>query len=134
MAPSRIRFPCATTETPFMLYVLSRLTSSIHIFSFYCFVVAFLSFGVEYIFYSFQSFFFWSMVVQLLLVIWCFCEWRLARVLLFLPSLSFLSFFFFLAFSRATPTAYGGPQARGQIRAVATNLRQSHSNTGSLTH
>ena len=26
--------------------------------------------------------------------------------------------------------AYGGSQARGQIRAVATGLRQSHSNTG----
>jgi len=40
-------------------------------------------------------------------------------------------FFFFLAISWAAPTAYGGTQARGQIGAVATGLRQSHSNTGS---
>ena len=31
----------------------------------------------------------------------------------------------------ATPTAYGGSQARGRIRAVAIGLRQSHSNVGS---
>ena len=35
------------------------------------------------------------------------------------------------AFSRATPAAYGGSQARGWIGAVATSLRQSHSNAGS---
>ena len=43
------------------------------------------------------------------------------------------NFFFFclFAFSRATPGAYGGSQARGPVRAVATSLRQSHSNVGS---
>ena len=42
-------------------------------------------------------------------------------------------FFFFLVscLFRATPMAYGGSQAGGLIRAVATGLRQSHSNTGS---
>ena len=35
---------------------------------------------------------------------------------------------------RATPAAYGGAQARGRIRAVATGLRQSYSNTGSELH
>ena len=40
----------------------------------------------------------------------------------------FLFFFFCLfAFSRAAPAAYEGSQARGQIRAVATGLRQRHS-------
>ena len=39
-------------------------------------------------------------------------------------------FYFFLLF-RATPVAYGGSQAKGQIRAVATGLPQSHSNEGS---
>ena len=43
--------------------------------------------------------------------------------------------FFFLfclsVFSRATPMASGGSQATSLIRAVATSLRQSHSNTGS---
>ena len=48
---------------------------------------------------------------------------------------SFLIFFVcvcvFLLFPWATPVAYGGSQARGLIGAVATGLRQSHSNTGS---
>ena len=58
-------------------------------------------------------------------------------------SMQFLfSFFFFPSFflarplslslfSRATPAAYGGSQARGLIGAVAAGLHQSHSNTGS---
>ena len=41
----------------------------------------------------------------------------------------FLSFF--PVFSRAAPTAYGGSQARGRTRAVATGLCQSHSTVGS---
>ena len=32
---------------------------------------------------------------------------------------------------RATPSTYGGSQARGWIRAIATGLCHSHSNTGS---
>ena len=36
-----------------------------------------------------------------------------------------------VAISWAAPAAYGGSQARGRIRAVATGLRQSRSNTGS---
>ena len=52
----------------------------------------------------------------------------------------FLFVFFFVfclfvvvvvAISWAAPTAYGGSQARGLIGAVATGLRQSHSNAGS---
>ena len=43
-------------------------------------------------------------------------------------------FFCLFAFPRATPMAYGGSQARGQIGAVATGLHHSHSNAGSLTH
>jgi len=43
-------------------------------------------------------------------------------------------FFLFFVFSRATPSAYGGSQARGRIGAVVTGLCQSHSNAGSLTH
>ena len=35
---------------------------------------------------------------------------------------------------RAAPTAYGGSQARGLIRAVASSLRQSHSNARSNLH
>ena len=35
------------------------------------------------------------------------------------------------AISRAAPAAYGGSQPRGRIGAVATGLRQSHSNVGS---
>ena len=43
----------------------------------------------------------------------------------------FFFFFFFLLFLWAAPAAYGGSQARGPIGAVATGLRQSHSNAGS---
>ena len=35
-----------------------------------------------------------------------------------------LFFFFFFGLFRATPTAYGGSQARGLIRAVAAGLPQ----------
>ena len=42
-----------------------------------------------------------------------------------------LLLFCLFAFSRAAPTAYGGPQARGLIGAVAASLCQSHSNAGS---
>ena len=38
---------------------------------------------------------------------------------------------YLFAISWATPTAYGGSQARGRIGAVATGLHQSHSNVGS---
>ena len=40
-------------------------------------------------------------------------------------------FFVFLLFLWAALVAYGGSQARGRIGAVATGLRQSHSNAGS---
>jgi len=59
-------------------------------------------------------------------------------------------FCLFFSYSRATPTANGGSQARGRIGAVAASLRQSHrqrrvqaayatyttahGNAGSLTH
>ena len=46
--------------------------------------------------------------------------------------LFFVLFLFY--FFRTAPTAHGGPQARGQIGAVATGLRHSHSNTGSEPH
>ena len=42
-------------------------------------------------------------------------------------------YLFFLSFCvfRATPTVYGGSQARGQIIAVSPGLCQSHSNVAS---
>ena len=43
--------------------------------------------------------------------------------------LNIMVLFFFGLFSRAAPAAYGGSQARGLIGAIATGLRQSHSNT-----
>ena len=48
--------------------------------------------------------------------------------------MAFLFFVFFFAISWAAPAAYGGPQARGLIGAIATNLRQSHINAGSEPH
>ena len=41
------------------------------------------------------------------------------------------SFFGLFVYFRASPTAYGGSQARGPIGAVAAGLHQSHSNAGS---
>ena len=46
----------------------------------------------------------------------------------------FVCLFCLFAISWAAPAVYGGPQARGPIEAVATGLRQSHSNTGSEPH
>ena len=45
-------------------------------------------------------------------------------------------FFFFLVFFlyRVAPAAYGGSQARGRIRTVATGLHHSHSNARSWPH
>ena len=43
----------------------------------------------------------------------------------------FFFFFYLFAISWATPVAYEGSRARGRIGAVATGLRQSHSNAGS---
>ena len=51
--------------------------------------------------------------------------------LFFVLSFVFLSFVVVVAISWAAPVAYGGSQARGPIGAVATGLRQSHSNAGS---
>ena len=45
--------------------------------------------------------------------------------------LSFVVVVVVVAISWAAPAAYGGSQARGRIGAVATGLRQSHSNAGS---
>ena len=42
--------------------------------------------------------------------------------------------FFFLYCFWAIPAAYGGSQARGQIRAVAAGLYHSHSNARSKLH
>ena len=43
-------------------------------------------------------------------------------------------FFCLFAISWAAPAAYGGSQSRGQIRAGAAGLLQSHSNAGSEPH
>ena len=40
-------------------------------------------------------------------------------------------FFFFFGLFRAVPSACGGSQARGRVRAVAAGLRHSHSNARS---
>ena len=48
------------------------------------------------------------------------------------PCLHF--FFFFLSFSRATPEAHGGSQAKGPVGAVAAGLCHSHSNTRAELH
>ena len=47
-------------------------------------------------------------------------------------SILFVFWGFFWLF-RATSTAFGGSQARGQTGAVAAGLHHSHNNSGSLT-
>ena len=42
----------------------------------------------------------------------------------------FFFFFFFFGLFRVAPMAHGNSQARGQIRAIATGLCQSHSKAG----
>ena len=42
--------------------------------------------------------------------------------------------FFFFPFLGPLPVAYGGSQARSPIGAIAADLSQSHSNTGSKQH
>ena len=75
---------------------------------------------------------------RLLVLIYVFMTRIYAEIKL-LVDVSFLSFFWFFLFVclffRATPTAYGGSQARGQIGAVAPGIHhQSHSHARSLTH
>ena len=53
---------------------------------------------------------------------------------LFYLFFKFIFIFIFLCYVRTTPTAYRGSQARSLIKAVATGLRYSHSNTGSEPH
>ena len=48
--------------------------------------------------------------------------------------LSPIFFFFLYAFSRATPAAYGSPQSRGPIRAIAAGLCHAHSSMGFQLH
>ena len=64
----------------------------------------------------------------------CHIEINTLHFLLVSGSISRFFCFCFFAFSRATPTAYGGSQARGLIGAVATGLCQSHNNAGSKPH
>ena len=71
--------------------------------------------------------------------LWTTLKWGLALQSLssYLSSfgINFLSFsFLFFFFFWAAPTAYGGSQARGQIRAAATGLAHSHSNARSKLH
>ena len=58
--------------------------------------------------------------------------WIIPNSLSLYLSLSF--FFFFFAFFRTAPEAWGGSQARRQIRAAAAGLHHSQSHAGSLTH
>ena len=52
----------------------------------------------------------------------------------FMNQSNFFLFFCLFDIYWAAPTAYGGFQARGQIRDVAGGLQQSHSNAGSQLH
>jgi len=59
-----------------------------------------------------------------------FAMWKNTNIILFIYLFIFC-LFVVVAISWAAPVACGGSQARGRIRAVATGLRQSHSDAGS---
>ena len=83
----------------------------------------------------------WTVQLQIVLNICSASAIILSVSLVFFPLI-----FLFLCLFRAAPSAYGGPQARGGIRAVAAGLCHSntrsasstyitaHGNAGSLTH
>ena len=65
---------------------------------------------------------------------WCLSSPGKFHFLFYLFILIYFLFFCPSAFSWATPTAYGGSQARGLIGTVATGLNHSHRNSGSELH
>ena len=74
------------------------------------------------------------LIMLIFLAYYPFCIAFNDGIKLLIVFFSFLFFFVFLLFLWAIPAAYGGSQARGLIGAVATGLRQSHSNAGSEPH
>ena len=68
----------------------------------------------------------------------CVCQPQWPGSCLYLTQRVFVGFCLFVclfvSLFRATPTAYGGSQARGPNGGVATSLRQGHSNVGSEPH
>ena len=52
-----------------------------------------------------------------------FCIYTMYTILILLPDFFFFFFFGLFTISWPTPAAYGGSQARGRIRAIATGLR-----------
>ena len=78
----------------------------------------------------------WQQALQVLmrslLLFQCMCCWSQHKSAFFFFFL-FFNWLFDFAFFRATPTAYGGSQARGPFGATAAGLYHSHSNTRSLT-
>ena len=60
-------------------------------------------------------------------ICFCFVDSYICAIFYFI----FIFIFCLFAISWATPTAHGGPQARGWIGAITAGLRQSHSNVGS---
>jgi len=59
------------------------------------------------------------------------CQYHSFNYCSFVDGRVFGSLFFWFFIFGVTPAAYGSSQARGQIRAAAAKLCQSHSNTGS---
>ena len=126
MVPSWIHFRCAETGTPRLCFLLKVLWESL-------LVVQWIKDPVSLLLW--HRFYPWP--------------WELLRAVgkppphprpkfmvlaLILRSLIHLELIFFFGLFWVKPVAYGSSQPRGQFRAVAADLRHSHSNTRSEPH
>ena len=73
------------------------------------------------------------LLIRLVLIIFINNKILIERMFFFVVVVVLVLVFCF-AVSWATPVVYGGSQAKGQIGAAATSLRQSHSNKGFQPH
>ena len=66
----------------------------------------------------------------------CVGYFRVLYILIYIYIYMYIFIYTHILFFRATPTAYGNSQARGQVGATAASLHHSHShrNTGSKPH
>ena len=120
-----------------LLYIFFILVILMHVKWYLIVVLIYISLmtnDIEHLFTFLLYIFFGEMLFQIFcpLLIVLFIISFLSSFLSFLPSFPFLSFF--LCLFRATSSAYGSSQARGQIGAAAAGLCHICSNSRSELH